>query len=101
MISKEGVLSELLLYYTRFNGFKSISLHIKTSNPARRGQKWEKEDDEKLWNLLMQKTTINELASNLQRSKKSIIYRLKKLQEENPMQENLFIEYNKVFSERL
>ena len=69
--------------------------------PARRGQKWDKEDDEKLWNLLMQKTTIEELASIFQRSRKSIIYRLKKLQEENPMQENLFAEYNKVFSERL
>ena len=69
--------------------------------PARRGQNWEKEDDEKLWNLLMQKTTIEELASILHRSRRSIIYRLKKLQEENPMQENLFAEYNKVFSERL
>ena len=69
--------------------------------PARKGQKWEKEDDEKLWNLLMQKTTIEELASILHRSRRSIIYRLKKLQEENPMQENLFAEYNKVFSERL
>ena len=49
----------------------------------------------------MQKTTIEEHASILHRSRRSIIYRLKKLQEENPMQENLFTEYNKVFSERL
>lgn len=49
----------------------------------------------------MQKATIDELASILQRSRKSIIYRLKKLQEENPMQEDLFAEYNKVFNKRL
>lgn len=59
--------------------------------PARREQKWEKEDDEKLWNLLMQKTTINELASNLQRSKKSIIYRLKNYKKRIPCKKTFLL----------
>lgn len=68
---------------------------------ARRGQKWDKNDDERLWDLLMRKVSINELALIFQRSKKSIIYRLRKLQKEKPMQEDIFTEYYKVFGERI
>ena len=60
-----------------------------------------KNDDERLWDLLMRKVSINELALIFQRSKKSIIYRLRKLQKEKPMQEDIFTEYYKVFGERI
>lgn len=72
-----------------------------STTPARKGQKWDKEDDERLWNLLMHKVSINELAQIFQRSKKSIIYRLRKLQKERPMQEDIFREYDKVFGNRI
>ena len=72
-----------------------------STTPARR--KWDKEDDERLWNLLLQNTTIDELALIFQRSRKSIFYRLRKLQKENPIsaQEDIFIEYYKVFRNRI
>ena len=52
--------------------------------------------------MLLQNTTIDELALIFQRSRKSIFYRLRKLQKENPIpaQEDIFIEYYKVFRNR-
>ena len=49
----------------------------------------------------MRKVSINELALIFQHSKKSIIYRLRKLQKEKPMQEDIFTEYYKVLGERI
>jgi diadenosine tetraphosphate (Ap4A) HIT family hydrolase len=92
-----GVIPSKQNYSTEENSYaKSESL-----TPARRGQKWRKDDDGKLWSLLMRKVSIDELALLFQRSKKSIYYRLKKLQEENHMEEGIFAEYQKVFGNRI
>ena len=92
-----GVIPSKQKYSTEENPYsKDVS-----TVPARRGEKWEKEDDERLWDLLMHKVSINELAQIFQRSKKSIIYRLRKLQKERPMQEDIFREYDKVFGNRI
>ena len=63
------------------------------------GTRWTDEDDEKLWHLFSEKTTIEELAKLFNRSKRAIEYRLNKLvQEMEPMtKEKLKEEYDKAF----
>ena len=70
---------------------------------ANHGAKWTGEDDEKLWNLFVKKTTIDELAKLFNRSKRSIELRLRKLEQEmNPLtQEVQKNEYNKASGQNM
>lgn len=50
-----------------------------------RFKRWSKEEDGKLWNLAMKGTSMEELMAVFDRSHKSIFYRVKKLQENHPI----------------
>ena len=66
---------------------------------ANHGAKWTAEDEERLWTLFIEKSTIEELSKLFNRSKRAIDLRLRKIeQEKEPLtKENLILEYNKVF----
>ena len=66
---------------------------------ANHGAKWTAEDDERLWTLFIEKTTIEELAKLFDRSKRAIELRLRKIeQEKEPLtKEDLKEEYEKAF----
>lgn len=66
------------------------------------GTRWRSEDDEKLWILFSEKTTIDELAEQFNRSKRAIELRINKLvQEMEPLsKEELKEEYDKAFGSK-
>ena len=66
---------------------------------ANHGNKWQPEDDEQLWMMFMERTTIEELSKHFNRSKRAIELRLSKLeQEKEPLtKEELKDEYEKAF----
>ena len=66
---------------------------------ANHGAKWTAEDDERLWTLFIEKTTIEELAKLFDRSKRAIELRLRKIeQEKEPLtKEEQKEEYEKAF----
>ena len=68
---------------------------------ANHGTRWTREDDEKLWILFSEKTTIDELAEQFNRSKRAIELRINKLvQEMEPLsKEELKEEYSKTFGQ--
>ena len=64
---------------------------------ANHGAKWTAEEDERLWTLFLEKTTIKELSEHFNRSRRAIELRLRKIeQEKDPLtKEDLKKEYNK------
>lgn len=69
---------------------------------ANHGTKWTKEDDERLWNLFMEKTTIEGLEKFFDRSRRAIELRLRKIEHEKESltKEELKEEYNKAFGSK-
>ena len=70
---------------------------------ANHGAKWTAKDDERLWTLFIEKTTIEELSKLFNRSKRAIELRLRKIvQEKEPLtKENLKEEYDKAFGSKI
>jgi diadenosine tetraphosphate (Ap4A) HIT family hydrolase len=69
---------------------------------ANHGTKWTEENDEKLWNLFTEKTSIDELAKLFNRSKRAIVLRLRKLEQkmEPQKKDELREEYDKGFDSK-
>lgn len=99
-----GVIPSKQSYSTKKERLQSVpsvpvsenKIHLKYAN---HGAKWTAEDEERLWTLFIEKTTIEELSKLFNRSKRAIELRLRKIeQEKEPLtKENLKVEYSKAF----
>ena len=66
-----------------------------------RRKRWSKEDDERLWTMFDQKTSIKQLAKEFGRSEYAVRCRLNKMVAENPIEtDEMMKEYHKLFGKR-
>ena len=96
-----GVIPSKQKYSTKERPYNQIVNSQITTKKTRKRRIWTKEEDNFLWNSITQKFTIQEISKALKRSRRSIIYHLKTLQNKHPITTNdILTEYNKVFGQR-
>ena len=96
-----GVIPSKQKYSTKERPYNQIVNSQIPTKKTRKRRIWTKEEDNFLWNSITQKFTIQEISKALKRSRRSIIYHLKTLQNKHPITTNdILTEYNKVFGQR-